>query len=88
MSSSNNNPEHIAKDSSIKTRRKLIKTAVIGTGVLSSAGAIPRKWSKPVIDSVILPSHAQTTDGSGSNPGEKELASSDINRDNIDYDIV
>lgn len=39
-------------------RRKLL--AVIGIGSLAPL-AVPTKWSKPIIDSVILPAHAQTS---------------------------
>lgn len=86
--SSNKKPENIIKDSSIESRRKLIKSTIIGTGLVGSASAIPSKWAKPVIDSVILPSHALTTDDSDSSPGDKEITSSRINHDKIDYDIV
>jgi hypothetical protein len=39
-------------------RRKIL--TVIGIGSLAPL-AIPSKWSKPIIDSVILPAHAQTS---------------------------
>ena len=80
--------ERIVKGSPIETKRKLIKSAILGTGVVGSASAMPSKWTKPVIDSVILPSHAETTDDSGSSPGDKVISSSRINHKNIDYDTV
>ncbi len=43
----------------METRRKIIK-CVIGTGLASSA--LSGSWVKPVVDSVILPSHAKTSD--------------------------
>ncbi len=41
-------------------RRDLLKKLAIG-GV--AGAALPAQWSKPVIDSVMLPAHAQTTTG-------------------------
>ena len=42
-------------------RRRLIKKLAIGGGVATTASSMPTKWVKPVLDSVILPAHAQTT---------------------------
>jgi len=64
-------------------RRKLLKSAAIGGGAL---GAI--NWSKPIVNAVSLPAHAQTTDGSGNLPGGKEVRADQINSSKIDYDIV
>jgi hypothetical protein len=44
-------------------RRNLIKALTLGGGVLS-ASKIPTAWAAPVVDSVLLPAHAQTTGGS------------------------
>jgi hypothetical protein len=59
-----------AEKSSVQkeTRRKVLRNTLIGGAVIST-GALPEKWSKPVLDSVILPVHAETTDDSDSNPG-------------------
>lgn len=44
-----------------KERRKVLKKATLGAaGVL--AGMQLKKWEKPVIDSVVVPAHAQMTD--------------------------
>jgi len=43
-------------------RRALLKGAMISTGVIGAAQALPEKWLKPVINSVVLPAHGQTTD--------------------------
>ena len=56
------------------TRRSLLKKLAVG-GI--AGAAIPTKWSKPVIDAVVLPAHAQTSNetvvggggGGGSGPG-------------------
>ena len=42
-------------------RRKALKKILTGTGAVTIAANAPDKWTKPVIDSVILPSHAQTS---------------------------
>lgn len=47
-------------------KRKLLKSIAVGSGVVVAGKAIPESWSKPVIDSVMLPAHAITTnDNSG-----------------------
>jgi len=46
---------------STASRRKLIQ-ALAASGVVVSAKLIPEKWGKPVVDSVALPAHAQTTE--------------------------
>ena len=43
-----------------KSRRSLLKTISVG-GVATIS--VPAKWSKPAVESVILPAHAQTTLG-------------------------
>lgn len=45
-------------ESQLTGRRKLL--TVIGVGTVASL-AVPAKWSKPIIDSVVLPAHAQTS---------------------------
>ncbi len=43
-------------------RRKLLTSAVLGGSVLGATQALPEKWLKPVVSSVVLPAHAETTD--------------------------
>lgn len=50
-------------------RRKLLKSLAAGTGAAAAGNAMPESWTKPVLDTVVLPSHARTTDDSGSSPG-------------------
>ena len=38
-------------------RRKLLKAG----GIVASSALVPEKWQKPVVDSIILPAHAQTS---------------------------
>ncbi len=43
-------------------RRKALKKLLVGSGAAVAASqTLPAKWTKPVVDSVILPAHAQTT---------------------------
>lgn len=39
-------------------RRRILRSIVIGGGI---AATVPKTWVKPVVDSVILPSHAQVS---------------------------
>jgi len=45
-----------------KARRNILKTLVAGGGALTAARVTPEQWVKPVVDTVVLPSHAATTD--------------------------
>lgn len=56
-------------------RRTTLKTLLAGGGVLSLA-ALPSRWAKPVVDSVMLPAHAQTSPG-GANGFAVEVDVSD-----------
>ena len=42
--------------SSENSRRKALKALTLGTGAVMAS-----QWSKPVVESVILPAHAQTS---------------------------
>ena len=44
-----------------RTRRKLVKTLVAGGGVAASVPMLPRQWKKPIVDTVLLPAHAQSS---------------------------
>ncbi|MCP3955487.1 MAG: hypothetical protein GY697_25185 [Desulfobacterales bacterium] len=52
------------------SRRKLLKSIAAGSGAVVAGKSLPESWSKPVINSIMLPAHAQLTDGSGNLPGE------------------
>ena len=57
-----------------RARRKLLKLAATG-GTAASVTAYSGNWARPVIDSVMLPAHATTTDDSGSFGSGTELRS-------------
>jgi hypothetical protein len=44
-----------------RTRRDLLKTLVAGTGAAGALATLPESWTKPVIDSVLVPLHAQAS---------------------------
>lgn len=43
------------------SRRRLLKTIAAAGGAITAAKALPENWTKPVVDSVLLPVHAQAT---------------------------
>jgi hypothetical protein len=42
-------------------RRDLIKALAAGSGALAVAAFLPGKWAKPLVQSGVLPAHAQST---------------------------
>lgn len=44
-----------------ENRRKLLKSIAAGSGAVIAGKSLPESWSKPVVDSVMLPAHAQTS---------------------------
>lgn len=50
------------------SRRKLLKSIAAGSGAVVAGKSLPESWSKPVVNSVLLPAHAETTTGSGPIP--------------------
>ena len=46
-----------------KSRRKLLKSIALGSGAVVAGKSLPESWSRPVVDSVMLPAHAQTSGG-------------------------
>ena len=46
---------------SSESRRKLLKSVAAGSGAVIAGKSLPDNWTKPVVDSVMLPAHAQTS---------------------------
>ena len=46
---------------SSESRRKLLKSIAAGSGAIVAGKSLPENWAKPVVDSVMLPAHAQTS---------------------------
>ncbi len=44
------------------SRRKLLKSIAAGSGAVVAGKSLPESWAKPVVDSVMLPAHAETTE--------------------------
>ncbi|MFW2440424.1 MAG: hypothetical protein ACN4GR_13770 [Arenicellales bacterium] len=44
-----------------KSRRKLLKSIAAGSGAVIAGKSLPESWTRPVVDSVMLPAHAQTS---------------------------
>jgi hypothetical protein len=40
-------------------RREVIKTVTVVIGGVVTALALPAKWTKPIVESIIVPAHAQ-----------------------------
>lgn len=59
--------EATAASGSARVDRRKLLGAMVASGAISGA-ALPEKWRKPVVNSVILPAHAQTT-GPGPSAG-------------------
>ncbi len=44
-----------------KERRRALRTILAGGVLASGSEALPRTWTRPIVESVVLPVHAQTT---------------------------
>ncbi len=52
------------------SRRKLLKSIAAGSGAVVAGKSLPESWSKPVINSIVLPAHATTTDDAEDLPSD------------------
>jgi hypothetical protein len=43
------------------SRRKLLKSIAAGSGAIVAGKSLPENWTRPAVDSVMLPAHAQTS---------------------------
>ena len=59
----------MANEQANKARRKLLKSIAAGGGVIVAGKSLPDGWTRPVVDSVMLPAHAQTSPGGGGGTG-------------------
>ena len=44
-----------------QSRRKLLKSLAAGSGAIIAGKSLPESWSKPIVKSVVLPAHAETS---------------------------
>ena len=49
-------------------RRALLKSTAAAGGLMVFGKAAPESWMKPVVNAIVLPAHAQTTQASDSSP--------------------
>ncbi len=47
------------KDSKTVSRRHLLRAATIASGAVAAATALPKRWTRPVVEHVEVPLHAQ-----------------------------
>lgn len=65
------------KNKAIENRRKLLKSVAAGGGAIIAGKTLPDTWTKPAVDSIILPAHAQTSNGPFSGTSVVALLDSD-----------
>lgn len=46
-----------------RRRRKLLKALTTGSSAVVAGKVAPEEWTKPIVDSILLPAHAQVTPG-------------------------
>lgn len=83
MASNQRKDEHTEKKT--ESRRKVLKQSLLG-GAAIGVGVTAQKWHKPIVDAVVLPAHAQTSDptegGGGSttaDPGAATTTAAPVN---------
>jgi hypothetical protein len=57
--SKSDKPANETKDKDRQERRDVLKTVLVGSGVVASTLVLPTQWTKPVVQAVIGPSPAQ-----------------------------
>jgi len=58
MSEENKTPDEQLPEETSSGRRDALKKILAGTGVVTGSLLLPEKWTKPVVDSIIVPAHA------------------------------
>jgi hypothetical protein len=66
-----------------ESRRKLLKSIAAGSGAIVAGKSLPESWNRPVVDTVILPAHAQTSLMSSSGEGQVTRAAIDSESDSL-----
>ncbi len=75
-------------------RRKAIKKIAVGVGALAGINVLPEKWVKPVVEMVVLPAHAQTSQEqedqtlpNNLNVSLSWLVNTNVTNSSADYDL-
>lgn len=50
-----------SNEDQIKSRRKALKSMLAASGVVAGSQALSSEWTRPLVESVVLPTHAQTS---------------------------
>ncbi len=62
MSDEDNKKPEESKNAKVQPeKRKTVRRLLTGGGIVTGAGAVGGRWTKPLVDSVLLPAHAQTS---------------------------
>ena len=64
---------------SSESRRKLLKSIAAGSGAILAGKSLPESWSRPVVDSVMLPAHAQTSPADNTPPQNRVYSGTNLN---------
>ncbi len=51
----------VAAETDLKTRRKALKSIIAASGVVAGSQVLSSEWTRPLVESVVLPAHAQTS---------------------------
>lgn len=51
-----------SNEDQINSRRKALKSMLAASGVVAGSQALSSEWTRPLVESVVLPAHAQTSD--------------------------
>ena len=60
-----NKPTITCNEDQIKNRRKALKSMLAASGVVAGSQALSSEWARPLVESVVLPAHAQTSEFTG-----------------------
>lgn len=69
----------MSDNKSIESRRKLLKSIAAGSGAIVAGKSLPENWKRPVVNSVMLPAHAQTS------PSQRTITLSNCSLSNAQY---
>jgi hypothetical protein len=64
-----------------QSRRKMLKSMAAGSGAVIAGKSMPDQWAKPMVDSVLLPVHAQTSGPTSCTVGGRIAVAHDITQD-------
>ena len=61
QASENVKNHHAIETERVPSRRKALKKIAIGGTIAAGASGLPPRWTKPIVDKVLVPAHAQTS---------------------------